>query len=146
MKKIKSGFILPSAALTVPRSRIENYASSPIDKQPQAGDLVYGRIAQLVQHMALENKQGRIHAMNEGTRAIFVLGNRYAPDYYEGFVPDELPKQLDLLARSGIIGVAKYRSTTVKDPTQVKVLGFVLGSDGKVINTRDFNKIIPKTT
>lgn len=145
MKKIKSGFILPSAAFAVPRSRIEHYAASPVDKAPQAGDLVYGRIAQIVQHVALENKQGRIHAMNEGTRAIFVLGNRYAPDYYEGFVPEELPKQIDLLARSGIIGVAQNRSTMVKDPTQVKVLGYVIGSDGKVLNTRNFNKIIPKS-
>lgn len=146
LKKIKSGFILPSAAFTVPRRKIEYYESSTIDKTPEAGDLVYGRIAHLVQHVALENKQGRIHAMNEGTRAIFVLGNRYAPDYYEGFVPEELPKELDLLARSGIIGTAKTRSTMVKDPTQVKVLGYVCDSEGKVLNTRQFNKIIPKTT
>jgi hypothetical protein len=143
MKKIKSGYILPSAALTVARSRINNYAQ--VDKVPEAGDLVYGRIAQLVQHMALENKEGRIHAINEGTRAIFVLGNRYAPDYYEGFVPDELPQQLDLLSRSGIVGRAANRSSMVKDPTQVKVLGYVCDSNGRVINTRSFDRIKPKS-
>jgi len=143
MKKIKRGYIFPSAAFTVPRNRIRSFIQS--DKKPAVGDLIYGTIAQVVQHVSLENKEGRIHSMNEGTRAIFVLGNRYAPDYYEGVVPDEMPQYLDLLARSGVVGVVKNKNSMIKDPTKVKVSGYICDADGKVLNTRDFNLITPKS-
>lgn len=142
MKKIKNGYIFPSAAFTVPRSKIRYY--NEIEKKPEVGDVIYGTISQVVQHVSLENKQGRIHAINEGTRAIFVLGNRYAPDYFEGYVPDEMPKQLHLLARSGVVGLVRHKNSMIKDPTQLKVLGYVCDSDGRPLNTREFNYIIPK--
>ena len=56
MKKIKNGFILPSAAYTVPRTQIQYYDKS--DKKPEVGDLVYGTIAYIGQHSSLENKRG----------------------------------------------------------------------------------------
>ena len=143
MKKIRDGFILPSAAFTIARTKIRRYER--LDKAPEVGDLVYGRVGYIGQHSGLENKEGRIHAINDGTRAIFVLGNRYAPDYYEGLVPDDLPRQLDLLSRSGIVGVVKCKSSTIKDPTQVKIEGYVCDAAGKTLNTRDCNRIVPKT-
>lgn len=142
MKKIKEGHLIPSAAYTVPRSKVYQYGQ--INHAPKAGDMVYGTIAYIGQHQTLENKQGRIHSINTGTRAIFVLGNRYAPDYYEGFVPEQLPGKLDLLARSGIVGVVKNKSALVADPTQVKILGYICNKSGEVINTRSFNCIKPK--
>lgn len=144
MKKIRSGYIFPSAAYAVTRNRIHFY--SLLDKRPETGDLIYGTIAQIVQHASLENKEGRIHAINNGTRAIFVLGNRYAPDYYEGLVPEELPQHLDLLARSGVVGVVQNKSSLIKDPTRVKVLGYVCDSSGIVLNSRHFCRIVPKSS
>jgi hypothetical protein len=142
MRQIRSGYIFPSAACTIPRNRIHHYAQ--MDRKPEIGDLVYGTIAHIVQHQSLENKEGRIHAINSGSRAIFVLGNRYAPDYYEGFIPEELPTHIDLLSRSGVIGVVQYKSSLVKEPTQVKALGYVCDADGTVLNTRNFCRIKPK--
>ena len=40
-------------------------------------------------HSTLENRSGRVHILNDGSKAIFVFGNRYAPDHYEGVVPAE---------------------------------------------------------
>ncbi len=142
MKKIKDGFILPSAAFTVSRNTIKFYDS--IEKKPEVGDLAYCKIEYTGQHESLENCEGRIHRIQDGTHAIMVYGNRYAPDYYEGFVPEAISSHEDLLARSGVIGKMKNKSSLVADPTKVKVLGYVCNKDGKVLNTRDYNKIIPK--
>lgn len=142
MKKIKNGYIFPSAAFSVPRNKIRCWAA--IDKKPEMGDVVYGTISQVVQHVSLENREGRIHSINDSTRAIFVMGNRYAPDYYEGRVPDELPGQIDLLSRSGVVGEVHYKNSLIKDPTQIKISGYVCDADGNVVNTRNYNLIKPK--
>jgi hypothetical protein len=116
-----------------------------MDKAPLVGDVVFGIVTRIGQHMSLENVQGRIHDIHRGTKAIFVYGNRYAPDYYEGLVPEEMLEEVDLLARSGMIGIVKTRNSNVKDPTTIRVLGYVCDESGHVLNTRDFPLIKPRT-
>jgi hypothetical protein len=142
MPEIKKGFLLPSAAYSVPRSRIVHYTK--MEKTPQPGDLVYGRTVYIGQHKTLENKEGRIHAIYDGSGAVFVLGNRYAPDYYEGLIPEQLPNQLDILARSGLVGQVHCKSALIGDPTRIKVLGYVCDKEGNILNTRNFSHIVPK--
>ena len=85
-----------------------------------------------------------MHIINDGTRAVFVLGNRYAPAYFEGCVPESLPKDLDLLARSGVAGEMLCKSNAAKDPTRIRVLGYICDESGQVINTRDFPLTRPR--
>ncbi|MDD5063971.1 MAG: hypothetical protein PHQ35_04315 [Phycisphaerae bacterium] len=143
-KKISKGFIFPSAALTIKPSQIKYYRL--FDKPPQAGDLVYGIINCIGQHSSMENALGRIHMIHDGTKAIFVFGNRYAPDYYEGLVPSEMTEEVDLIARSGVVGVVKTKNSMIKDPTKVRLLGYVCDEKGDVLNTRDFPLIKPRKT
>jgi hypothetical protein len=142
MNRIKKGYILTSAAVTIRPSQIKSYQK--LDRNPEPGDLVFGKISRIGQHMTLENVSGRIHAIHNGTKAIFVFGHRYAPDYYEGFVPESSCSRVDLLARSGVIGVVKTKKTLIKDPTRVDVLGYVCNADGHVLNTRQFPLIKPR--
>ena len=144
MKKIKRGFILPSAAFTIKEKQVKIYDSS--DKPPEAGDVVYGTISRIGQHSSLENVSGRIHVIHNGSRAIFVFGNRYAPDYYEGIVPDKMREEVDLLARSGVVGMVKTKNALIKDPTRVRILGYVCDEDGEILNTRNFPLIRPQKT
>ena len=144
MKKVTKGFLLPSAAFTVPR-RLVRYYRRP-DTPPQPGDLIYGEIVRIGQHSTLENKEGRIHMIHDGSKAVFVYGNRYAPDYYEGFVPDSIMREVDMLARSGLVGQVNVKNSRVKDPTRVKVLGVLCDADGNAMNTRQYSLIEPKTT
>ena len=130
---------MPSAAFTVGRQKVR-YMDG-VEKNPEAGDLVYGSVAYVGQHSTLENQQGRIHQVGAGSKSVFVYGNRYAPDYYEGVVPEEFDARADLLARSGIIGIVRCKNANIKDPTRVKLRGYVCDSSGKVLNTRDFVKI-----
>jgi len=142
MKSINKGFILPSAALVVKPGQVRFYEQ--LNKPPLLGDVVYGKVTRIGQHTSLENVSGRIHLIHDGTRAIFVFGNRYAPDYYEGLVPGEMTGEVDLLARSGMIGIVKTKNSMVKDPTKIKVMGYVCDKSGKVLNTRDFPLIQPR--
>lgn len=142
MQKIKKSVIHTSAAFSIPSSKIKQYLD--FNKKPEVGDVILGEVARLGQHSSLENISGRIHTIYNGSRAVFVYGNRYAPDYYEGFVPDNLTKTVDLLARSGIVGVVKTKNAIIKDPTQINFLGYLCDSEGKVINTKDHPLIKPK--
>jgi hypothetical protein len=144
MHKIPDWYILPSAAFTISRKQIKHY--NFLDKQPENGDVVYGKVTRLGQHVELENKSGRIHRLNEGSTAIFVFGNRYAPDFYEGVIPTTMTNKVDLLARSGIIGNVQVKNSSVKEPTQIKILGYVCDANGEVINTRSYPLIKPKKT
>lgn len=144
INRIKKGFIHPSGVYTVDPRSIRYFGT--FDKAPEVGDVVYGTVSQVVQHVSLENRHGRIHAIHEGSRAVFVLGNRYAPDHFEGLVPKELPRTMDLLARSGIVGEVTYRNSLVKEPTRIKIKGYVCDGDGNVINTRNSPLLIPKSS
>jgi hypothetical protein len=142
MKKIKKGFILPSAAFTIKERQVRFYED--YEKTPEVGDVAYGAITRIGQHSSLENVSGRIHAIHNGSKAIFVFGNRYAPDYYEGIIPDQLGNEVDLLARSGLVGIVQTKNSLLKDPTRVKILGYVCDDSGNVLNTRDFSLVTPK--
>ncbi|MBI9043429.1 MAG: hypothetical protein JEZ06_03025 [Anaerolineaceae bacterium] len=143
MHCIKQGFILPSAAFVLKRKQINFY--DHFDKPPQPGDVVYGEIKRIGQHSTLENISGRVHMIFNGTRAIFVYGNRYAPDFYEGLVLGESPKEVDLLARSGLIGSVKTKNSMIKDPTRIKVLGYVCNKEREILNTINFPKFVPSS-
>ncbi|MFT4540912.1 MAG: hypothetical protein ACI835_003372 [Planctomycetota bacterium] len=138
-KKIAPGFIHPSAAYSVPKNLIRTYALSEFSPRP--GDIVYGRVSRVGFHSNLENRSGRLHTVNDGSKAVFVYGNRYAPDHYEGLVPDRPRTEVDLLARSGIIGQVANKNSNLKDPTRVRILGHVLDPEGNVLNTRDYSLI-----
>lgn len=142
IKLIKPGFLLPSAAYVMQRRQVRHYEHT--DKRPEVGDLVYGRIVRIGQHVSLENREGRIHMVNDGTKAVFVFGNRYAPDYYEGVVPDHLPREVDLLARSGVVGQMLYKNARVSDPTRVRILGYVCDKEGNILNTRNHSIVRPR--
>ncbi|MBN1437115.1 MAG: hypothetical protein JW936_08560 [Sedimentisphaerales bacterium] len=136
MNKIKRGFVLPSAAFSLKRSQIRYY--EPMERVPEVGDVFYGEVVNIGQHSGLENTSGRIHQIHDGTKAIFVFGNRYAPDYYEALMPQEPLDEVDLTARSGLAGVVICKNALIKDPTRIKVLGYVCDGEGKVLNTRNY--------
>lgn len=144
MKKVSRGFILPSAAFTIKHSQIKFHEF--LDKPPQLGDVIYGEINRIGQHSSLENVSGRIHTIHDGMKTIFVFGSRYAPDFYEGVIPDKMTEKVDLLARSGMVGIVKTKNSMVKDPTKVKILGYVCDESGRVLNTLGFSLIKPRHT
>jgi hypothetical protein len=143
VNKIPAGFIIPSAAFTLKKNQVVYYQT--IDRKPHVGDVVFARISRLGHHQTLENRSGRIHKINVGTRSLFVFGNRYAPDHYEGTVHDEPVSTVDLLARSGVVGRVRIKNSTLQDPTRVRILGYVVNSKGEVVNTLNHPAFSPRS-
>ena len=48
MRKIPSGYIVPSSAFTLKKGQIKGY--SRIDKKPEPGDVVYGQVKGIGRH------------------------------------------------------------------------------------------------
>lgn len=144
MKKISPGYIMPSAAFTLKKNQVNHYL--PLEQIPEVGDVVYARVARIGYHQNLENRFGRIHKISVGSRALFVFGNRYSPDHYEGIVPEQFSADTDLLARSGVIGQVRYRNTVLQEPTRVRILGYAVDSEGKPLNTLNYPSFQPAQT
>jgi len=143
MERIQPNCIVPSAAFSVPRRFIKQFAVLP-ERCPCIGDLVYGEVASLGFHVSLESTTARIHTIHDRTRAVFVFGARYAPDHFEGVVPAAPVVEVDLLARSGVVGQMRHQNEQISVPTRIRVLGFVCDSEGNVVNSRDHVLVKPK--
>lgn len=143
MKKITRNAIIPSSAYSVPGKLIRNFVSLP-DRIPLSGDLIYGEIVSLGFHTSLESISARIHTIHDRTRAVFVFGNRYAPDHYEGLVPEKPFGTVDMLARSGIVGEMLNHNELIPSPTRVRVLGYVCDLQMNVVNTTDHVLLTPR--
>jgi hypothetical protein len=135
MKTITQKCIISSAAFSVPKKLIKQYDYLP-DRSPSVGDLILGEVCFLGHHKTLESRSARIHTIHDRTRAVFVFGNRYAPDHYEGLVPQAIGDTVDLLARGGLVGEMKCQNELISSPTKVRLLGYVCDSSGNVVNTR----------
>ncbi|MFT5471617.1 MAG: hypothetical protein ACI8UO_006752 [Verrucomicrobiales bacterium] len=42
-----------------------------LDKKPEVGDVVFGRISQISRHQRLKNRSRRIHQINVGASSLF---------------------------------------------------------------------------
>jgi len=129
--------IITSSVQTVPKKEMVYYSPQP-ERIPSVGDVVIAKITTIGEHVELENRNARIHKIFDGTQFVGAWGNRYATDAFEALVPDRPVTHCDLVARGGVIGVVKSKFSSVKDPTKVEILGYVLNPDKKVINTRDY--------
>jgi hypothetical protein len=145
MKPISNGYIETSATFSLPRKKWYWVPISEVIHQPVVGDVIYGKIDEIKQHNRLENKVGRIHYIHDNTKALFVLGNRYAADYYEAIMPLQIGSKIDLVSRSGLVAKVNKKNASIKDPTQVKVIGYVCDQDGNIVNTINYKKNKNKT-
>lgn len=135
--KTKPNCIIPSAAFSVPKSLMRQYDDALV-KTPEVGDLVLGEVTELGHHLKVENRTARLHTLNIGTQSIFVFGNRYAPDQYEGRVPGNNYKDAELLSQGGIIAKVTTQNQLIGSPTKVNVLGYICDDECNVVNTKNY--------
>jgi len=144
MKKVKHNCIVPSSAFSVPKSKIKNYDPA-IKKTPEVGDLILGEVVNIGHHKRIESRSARLHTLNIGTHSVFVFGNRYSPDQYEGLVPDSYSEHVALFSQGGVIGKVHVQNQLIGVPTRVRVLGYICDAEGHVVNTKDFTLVRPKS-
>ncbi|MGD9342976.1 MAG: hypothetical protein PVJ25_03020 [Desulfuromonadales bacterium] len=100
---------------------------------PEAGDLVLARVEELGRHKRLELVSSRRATMFEGDEIVIVYGNRYAPDQFEGIVPDHLGR-CRLVAAGGVAARLLNRHDNVRSATRIKPLGLLTDGEGHRIN------------
>lgn len=74
------------------------------------------------------------------------MGNRYAPDQYEGLVPKSPVESFDLLGTGGVVSELVSKNELIRTPTKIKLLGYVCDFDGIVVNTRNHILVKPKAS
>ncbi|MEM9107201.1 MAG: hypothetical protein AAGC96_16235 [Pseudomonadota bacterium] len=97
-------------------------------RAPKVGDLVMARVAELGSHKKLELPSGRRATMNAGDEIIVVYGERYAPDQYEAYVPQDMGP-CDLVAAGGIAARTESWHQRMIGPTRIEPIG-LLGCAG----------------
>ncbi len=131
-----------TAASCVPEKVIHTFSDL---KKPELGDLVLAQVISVGAHNQLEEASGSRLSIFPGTVFVGVFGNRYAPDQFEGLIPDTLPEDevIDLLSVGGVLGEVISSNSQIREPTKCKILSFLSNKNGERINTRDFAAFNP---
>jgi dethiobiotin synthetase len=108
---------------------------------PEAGDLLLARVEKLGQHKRLELVNSRRAALFQGDEIVVVYGNRYAPDQYEGIVPEHLGA-CRLVAAGGVAARLLNSHDRVKQATRITPLGLIADKEGHRINLSGYR--LPK--
>lgn len=110
-------------------------------RQPAQGDLVVARVVSLGQHHALEDQHGRRVRLYVGDLVVGAFGNRYATDFYEGYVPDG--PHTHLLTAGGVIGTVASSHGRRGAPTALEVIGALADTTGMSLNLTDVVHLNP---
>lgn len=101
---------------------------------PSPGDVALVQIEKLGYHSKITTSdQGRLR-LYTGDTLVTVFGNRYATDAYEGLV--QSTESLHLLTGGGMIGTVTARHRQMKNPTQVRFLGYLGSEHGQRLNLK----------
>jgi len=123
-------------------SRAVNLISS--DYQPQVGDLLLARVGRVGHHKRIERPDGRRAHLFAGDEIIVCYGNRYAPDQFEGLVPDHLG-ECELVAAGGIAASVVCKHRSVAAATRLEPLGILADEQGRALNLSQFALAQPST-
>ncbi|WP_207475863.1 hypothetical protein [Tessaracoccus sp. SD287] len=102
--------------------------------QPQPGDLVLARVAEVGQHKRLESYNSRRRHLFVGDEIVVAYGHRYAPDQFLAEVPDSLDFT-NLVAAGGLAGRVIDRHADIDPATVIEPIGLLADEQG-VINLR----------
>lgn len=114
-------------------NRQQNFQLLRGSMSPNPGDLLLARINELGQHRRLELITSRRATLFEGDEIIVAYGNRYAPDQFEGIVPEHLGA-CRLVAAGGVAARLLNRHDRVKSATRISPLGLLTDEEGHRIN------------
>ncbi len=100
---------------------------------PNAGDLVLARVDRPGQHQHIEQPDGRRAKLWAGDEIVVAYGNRYAPDQFEAFVPDDLGP-CHLVAGGGVASRVASQHLTMKPATAITPIGLLADRSGARLN------------
>jgi hypothetical protein len=121
--------ILPTAAAA-------GATIGPHDGPARAGDLVVARVGRLGIHGHVEDPHGRRVRLYPGDLVAGAYGNRYATDFYEGYVP--AGARTHLLTAGGLIGTVAAAHDAHADPTTLEVAGRLVNGQLRPLSLEDY--------
>ncbi|HEY3249256.1 MAG TPA: DUF1611 domain-containing protein [bacterium] len=124
-----------SATVLVPPAVVTGVAAD--DASPEVGDVVLAEVTKIGAHIRLEGREGQRQALYPGDHIVGVLGHRYAPDQFEGYVGTD-GDRFHLLSVAGVVGLVRSRHSDIGAPTRLQMLGYLRDLHGQRLNTRRF--------
>ena len=112
-----------------------------LDREPRLGDLVVARVVSVNAHDSLENAHGRRVRLYPGDVVVGAFGNRYATDYYEGYLPTGTVAHL--LTAGGVVGWVASAHALRGEPTELEVLGLLVDQTGRPLSMDGFAMATP---
>ncbi|HMA11905.1 MAG TPA: hypothetical protein VKO83_08455 [Steroidobacteraceae bacterium] len=112
------------------------------------GDLVIARVTRIGQHRRVELPTGRKSELFIDDELLLACGARYAADQFEAYAARRCGIA-SLVAAGGIAGVVASRHALVKPATGIEIVGALRGTQGEILNVRQFalpNRDLPAST
>ncbi|HZS21351.1 MAG TPA: DUF1611 domain-containing protein [Pseudonocardiaceae bacterium] len=122
--------------------RVSNLAEAslgPMVREPRLGDLVVSTVTAVGVHDHLENPVGRRVRLYSGDLVVGAYGNRYATDFFEGYLPSRA--EVHLLTAGGLIGKVASAHTSRGAPTELEVVGALVDQAGAPLSLDDFARV-----
>ncbi|WP_227270145.1 P-loop NTPase family protein [Roseobacter weihaiensis] len=107
-----------------------------------AGDLVLCEITEINQHQKIQLASGRAATSYLGDKVVLCVGDRYAPDQFEG-AARITADGADLLAGGGVVGTMENAHARMAEPTKLRPIGLLTDHAGEVINIARYG--LPQT-
>jgi hypothetical protein len=114
---------------------------APAAHDPRSGDLVVCRVTRIGVHDHAEDRVGRRMRLFPGDLLVGAYGNRYATDFYEGYVPRG--SRTHLLTAGGLVGDVIAAHDAHGLPTELEVVGALVDGDLRPLSTEDFAAPLP---
>lgn len=113
--------------------------TGPPTASPRSGDLVLAQVQNVGVHGHLEDVHGRRVVLYPGDLVVGALGNRYATDFFEGYLPRGC--RTHLLTAGGVIGDVASAHVRRDAPTELEIVGSLV-LDGRPLNLDDLARSI----
>jgi hypothetical protein len=126
---------------TMPAAAAAATTIGPHDGPARAGDLVVAKVERLGTHDHVEDPHGRRVRLYPGDLVVGAYGNRYATDFYEGYVPTGA--RTHLLTAGGLIGTVAAAHEAHADPTMLEVAGRLVDERLRPLSLEDFARPLP---
>ena len=136
LREVALSPVPPTAKWAFTTRRVERDDVAALDANVQyaaSGDLALCRIMEINQHKKIQLASQRYSLSYPGDLVVACVGDRYAPDQFEGRAEVSL-EGADLLAAGGVIGSMHAAHDRMSKPTQVMPLGLLMDAEGEVIN------------
>ena len=107
-----------------------------VNGELRAGDLIIAEVMEIGQHKKLQLASGRASRLYPGDHVVVAVGDRYAPDQFEGLAV--IRRHCDLLAGGGVAGEMQLAHEAMSEPTRLSVIGALTARSGARLNVGNY--------